>query len=81
MVASGNSSLKTEVRSSGSITVNSSSCQLEGGKLCYHFKTPNACLTELPGLSENEAECRVEIKRKMCPCCPSHNAILSLNVF
>ena len=30
-------------------------------------KTPNACLTELPGLSEHGAECRVEIKRKMCP--------------
>ncbi|KAM7440704.1 RNA-binding motif [Porites harrisoni] len=32
MVAPGNSSLKTEVSSSGSITVNSSSCQLEGDR-------------------------------------------------
>ena len=44
-------------------------------------KTPNACLTEWPGLSQNEAECRVAIKRNMCPCCQSHNANPSLNVF
>ena len=87
MVAPGNRSSKTEDRSSGSITVNSSRCQLEHGKLLPYLvsllrgKTPKACLTKLSGLSQNEAECRVEIKRNICPYCHSRNAIPSLNVF
>ena len=71
MVAPGNRSSKTEDRSLGSITVNSSRCQLEDGEFCYHLvrplrgKTPNACLTELPGLSQNEAVCVRVVSRVM----------------